>query len=131
VYIGSTDSLIKESYDVRVSADGGITWQNAPTSGIPANQEMLTRVFGTLSDDSIVEVYADTSVQFHGDDISAAFTFYAWRMGDAKWRRVAPSLTALINSDSQFLATQTDRLWTIADNHDSTQADERVYSFAA
>ena len=43
VYIGGTDSLVQESFRVQVSADGGITWQQAPTTGIPESQQIFER----------------------------------------------------------------------------------------
>jgi hypothetical protein len=71
--------------DVKVSADGGATWQSAPTKGIPSNYAAFFGVglLGPLSDGSVViDVIGAFSDNFQGSDL------YAWKPGDSGWRLI-------------------------------------------
>jgi hypothetical protein len=75
--------------DVKVSVDGGVSWQSAPTTGIPDDQEanFYLRVMGTLSDGSVIidaipTADADTWIMYPSD-------LYSWKPGDAGWRHIA------------------------------------------
>jgi hypothetical protein len=77
--------------DIKVSMDGGATWQSAPTQGIPSDHAVYIQMglLGALSDGSVViDVIppstsdpADSS-NFEGSDL------YAWKPGDSGWRRI-------------------------------------------
>jgi hypothetical protein len=71
--------------DVKVSTDGGMTWQRAPTQGILSDGAAYFGVglLGPLSDGSIViEIIpsSSNSANQQGSDL------YAWKPGDSGWR---------------------------------------------
>jgi hypothetical protein len=77
--------------DVKVSADGGATWQSAPAKGISSGHAVFIQMglLGTLSDGSVVidvipPSTADPidSSNFEGSDL------YAWKPGDSGWRLI-------------------------------------------
>lgn len=80
--------------DVKVSTDGGATWQSAPTAGISSDDTLYLEsgligpsLLGSLSDGSIViEVIpsstADAVGNFQGGDL------YAWKPGDSGWHPI-------------------------------------------
>lgn len=77
--------------DLKVSADGGTTWESAPNAGIPAdlkpvNQYGTMNMLGTLSDGSVVMEFIAKSAS---DDFAGA-TLFAWKRGDSAWRQIAP-----------------------------------------
>jgi hypothetical protein len=111
--------------------DGGVTWRQSPSQGIPAKQQILASVLGTLGDGSIVEAYADQSRVLRSEGLPVTLALYAWRIGDSAWRRVSPSLTATVSFDSQYLATPTNRLWILVYNHVSNKARQQVYTYVA
>jgi hypothetical protein len=77
--------------DLKVSADGGKTWDSAPATGIPAGLKPYydMGLIGTLSDGSVVVdfVAQDRQENFEGS------TLFAWKPGDASWRQLAPPVT--------------------------------------
>ena len=80
--------------DVKVSTDGGATWQSAPTKGIPSNHAAYFSVglLGPLSDGSIViDVISPNSADPYGGAFSDNFQgsdLYAWKPGDSGWRQI-------------------------------------------
>ncbi len=77
--------------DLKVSADGGTTWESAPNAGIPAdlkpvNQYGTMNMLGTLSDGSVVMEFIAKSAS---DDFAGG-TLFAWKRGDSAWRQLAP-----------------------------------------
>ena len=69
--------------NLQVSADGGKTWQSAPTNGFPDAKGNPGKPLGVLSDGSLLFV-----VQAQ----SGADSFYTWKSGDASWHKVGPTL---------------------------------------
>lgn len=65
--------------ELRVSADGGKTWQNAPTQGYPDQNQNPDRPQGVLSDGSVLFL-----VKNH---------FYTWKAGAAAWQSVGPAVS--------------------------------------
>ncbi len=77
--------------DLKVSADGGKTWQSAPAAGIPSGLKPMydMGIMGTLSDGSVVVDY----VTQNRDENFEGSTLFAWKPGDASWRQLAPPVT--------------------------------------
>lgn len=78
--------------DVKVSLDGGATWQAAPNRGIPTGHVVYFNVglLGALGDGSVV---VDV-IRATGDNALAADNFsgsalYAWKPGETGWRFIA------------------------------------------
>jgi anti-sigma factor RsiW len=63
---------------IKVSVDGGHTWQSAPTAPAAPLYSDDAGILATFSDGSIVG-------EFGG-------AFYAWRVGQAAWQKVAPEI---------------------------------------
>lgn len=87
--IGNSAPVISHSpSDVKVSTDGGATWQSAPTTGIPSGYAAYfgMGLLGPLSDGSIViEAIPPNLVDqgnLQGGDL------YAWKPGDTGWRPI-------------------------------------------
>ncbi|HEX6779248.1 MAG TPA: sialidase family protein, partial [Ktedonobacterales bacterium] len=72
--------------NLQVSADGGKTWQSAPTNGFPDAKGNPGKPLGVLSDGSLLFVVQSQS---SGD------AFYTWKLGDASWQKVGPTLQAV------------------------------------
>jgi len=104
--------------DVKVSSDGGATWANAPSAGIPAGllPYYENGLLSTLSDGSVVVEFVPRPEQgnFTGG------TLLAWKPGDAAWRQLAPPLTwevgALTTVPSTPGATGNDTLYLVMVN---------------
>jgi hypothetical protein len=100
--------------DLRVSADGGKTWESAPTQGVPAGLKSGIGVAGPLQDGSVVVLFTPSSAQ---GDIEGG-TLLSWKAGDSAWHQIAPPLTlnigVLIATPSQATAQGT--LWVITEN---------------
>jgi hypothetical protein len=82
--------------DIKVSADGGVSWTSAPSAGIPTGLKPYYDIglLDTLSDGSIVvELIAQSR-----DENFEGGTLYAWKPGDAAWRQLAPPLTSEVGS---------------------------------
>lgn len=80
--------------DVKVSADGGATWQSAPTRGIPSDHAAYLQMglLGTLSDGSVViDVIPPSTIDLKDSWSSSNFEgsdLYAWKPGDSGWRMI-------------------------------------------
>jgi hypothetical protein len=80
--------------DVKVSADGGATWQSAPTRGIPSDHAAYLQMglLGTLSDGSVViDVIPPSTTDLKNSWSSSNFEgsdLYAWKPGDSGWRQI-------------------------------------------
>lgn len=89
-----------DATDLKVSADGGKTWERAPSAGIPAGMKALNYdqgmvgMLGTLHDGSVVVEFISGAAH----DPFAGGTLFAWKRGDTKWRQIAPPLTQEIGS---------------------------------
>lgn len=88
--VGQTASGLTD-LTVRVSMDGGYTWQAAPEAGIPSRYQPYMQVTGTLSDGSVVMIYVASTPCCSHDP--ATVGFYAWHAGESEWHQVAPLLT--------------------------------------
>ncbi len=130
LYVGMSDSTVKDAFRVHVVREAAQVWLQATSAGIPSGQEPIFRVFGTLADGSIVEAYADRQARPTTDQ-PLTLTLYAWRIGDSAWRRIAPSISVVAGYDTTFVATQTNSLWLIARSYQGNQATRTAYSFAA
>jgi hypothetical protein len=86
--MGNSIPVISQSpSDVKVSLDGGATWQSAPRQGIPDGHKAFFGVglLGPLSDGSIVIDVIPPSADsdnFQGSDL------YAWKPGESGWRLI-------------------------------------------
>ncbi len=80
-----------DSADLKVSADGGKTWQSAPAAGIPKGLKPYydMGLMGTLSDGSVV---VDFIAQNRDENFEGS-TLFAWKPGDTAWRQIAPPVT--------------------------------------
>lgn len=89
---------------LEVSADGGVTWQAAPASGVPsaAQPSSASGPLCVLSDGTVVEAFVNASQT----------SLYGWKQSDTAWRSVAPplhgQLTALLavpqNGEDELIA---------------------------
>jgi DNA-directed RNA polymerase specialized sigma24 family protein len=121
----SVPSLSYLADDVKVSTDGGSTWQSAPTGGASTRLRPIFGLLGTLADGSIVvgcvpdggtDPFAPA-----GQDIANHVTLYAWRLGDPTWRQLASELS------SGYLGTGIETLViTHVDGHEILWATNRV-----
>lgn len=87
---------------VRVSGDGGYTWHQAPTAGLPDGYHLYQQLRGTLADGSVVMQYI--SPANGGPRVPTTVGLYAWHAGDAEWHQIAPPLTV---ADSMTLDSWT------------------------
>ncbi len=69
------------AYTRVMSTDGGQTWRQVPSQGIPANAANDAFPAGTLSDGSVLRL-----VQTEG----VSWAVYAWKPGGQAWRQVTP-----------------------------------------
>jgi hypothetical protein len=93
---------------LKVSTDGGYTWQASPAAGMPAHFTPVLHMAGMLSDGSLVEMF--TSNPQAGPHTPVTIGFYAWHAGDSEWHQVAPSIPLASNLDltdggNQFFVT--------------------------
>ncbi len=72
---------------LQVSADGGVTWQTAPTKGFPLSQPGNA----LQNPGTPLGVLKDGSVLFVPRAAPDTASFYAWKLGDAAWHKVGPS----------------------------------------
>jgi hypothetical protein len=74
--------------DVKVTADSGKTWTNAPSAGVPATMGVVGLV-GTLQDGSILIECAplpeEPSLYLRDDNGS---TYFYWKRGDTSWHQL-------------------------------------------
>jgi hypothetical protein len=100
--------------DLRVSADGGKTWESAPALGVPAGMKSGIGVAGPLQDGSVVVVFTPSNTQ----DGYQGGTLLAWKSGDSAWHQIAPPLTLNIDTliTTQSTATAQGTLWVITQN---------------
>lgn len=108
LYAYTLDNIATYDLKLKVSTDGGYTWQTAPTAGLPAGYTPYVSVAGTLSDGSVVVIL--TSNWRAGPHDTVTLAFYAWHAGDSEWHQVAPNLPFTSNEDltdgwNSFLVT--------------------------
>ncbi len=77
-----------ESQNALVSLDGGRSFTQAPTAGLPS-AGMLTGPIGTLSDGSVV-------MESSTGAYTAPSALYAWQSGESSWRRIGPQYDTMI-----------------------------------
>jgi hypothetical protein len=77
--------------NVQVSADGGKTWQSAPTKGFPTGQNNTLQSPGAP-----LGVLSDGSVLFLGSGAQSSSSFYTWKLGDTSWHRVGPGFNSVV-----------------------------------
>ncbi len=70
------------AYTSVMSTDGGQTWQQVPSQGIPANATNDAFPAGTLSDGSVLRLVQTRQM---------GWAFYALKLGSQAWRQVTPS----------------------------------------
>ena len=71
--------------------DGGVTWQNAPSQGIPSGQVVLFNVglLGALSDGSVVvDVVSRTNANGLSANIFGGSDLFAWKPSETGWRHI-------------------------------------------
>jgi hypothetical protein len=82
--------------DLKVSADGGLSWTSAPSAGMPANYKPFYDIgmLGVLSDGSVVIESIPQAAQenFRGGIL------LAWKPGEDAWRQLAPPVTLEIGA---------------------------------
>ncbi|HEX8035585.1 MAG TPA: zf-HC2 domain-containing protein [Ktedonobacterales bacterium] len=105
--------------DLKVSTDGGKTWENSPSAGIPADLRAWyeSGTLGTLHDGSIVVEFVNKLAETN----IGGGTLFAWKRGDAKWHQIAPPLTQQIGSMLAIPAkdaSQQDALYLVVFNRD-------------
>lgn len=105
--VQSSTAVGGEAAVFMVSEDGGVTWRQAPNGGRPVDGTEPS-ILGVLSDDSILARDA-----WPANSSPATFTLYAWKDGDAAWRKV----TSPLNADGVLLVTSAgaghDAIWAV------------------
>ncbi|MGO8947021.1 MAG: hypothetical protein ACLQUY_05030 [Ktedonobacterales bacterium] len=96
----------------QMSRDGGKTWSNVPTNGIPA---------GWSGGDVIAQTSDGSVIALFGPADSGGVNLYAWQPGGSSWQLVAPTppLTQPVVSPFYYLVTPSpqgggDTLWAVA-----------------
>ncbi len=91
---------------IQVSADGGKTWQAAPTQGLPTGSADPGGVpQGILTDGSLLYAFAGLQNK------TATVTFYAWKSGDASWHKVTPAFSGNVQSIQVTTADGKQAIW--------------------
>lgn len=88
---GSYPIFSQKPGDVKVSFDGGATWQSAPAQGIPGDHAPFIQMglLGTLSDGSVViDVIPPSTIDPSGSSNFMGSGLYAWKPGDSGWRSI-------------------------------------------
>lgn len=130
--MGGTYAVFSQSpSDVRVSTDGGVTWRNAPTKGIPAGHAAFLQpgLLGTLRDGSVVIDVIPQSTAQPGDESNfGGSDLYAWKPGDTGWRKIGSvprEIDSLLVTPSQNGSGET--LYTILVNRSGAGPDTYVF----
>lgn len=92
---------------LEVSADGGKTWQAAPTRGLPQGAARNFGPLGVLGDGSILKAFTAPD---------QTLTFYAWKAGETAWQQIVQHVTPTV---AYVLALQNDEnasLWLVSQN---------------
>jgi hypothetical protein len=91
--------------DLKVSADGGVSWTSAPSAGIPSSLKPYYDIglLGVLSDGSVVVEYIPQAKQ---ENFSGGVLF-AWKPGAIAWRQLAPPLTSEAGALTPFVSSST------------------------
>lgn len=98
---------VGSTYQRLVSADGGKTWEQLPTRGLPSGTDVSYYTQAVLSDGSVL-----MPVQVAGNSIA----FFAWKPGDHPWRQVtAPYVGDPIDVVVVPSAGGHDTLWLVMD----------------
>ena len=82
------DTTSQLQQDMLVSLNGGRSFTQAPTQGLPATGT-LTGPMGLLSDGSIV-------MESSTGAYTAPAALYAWRSGASSWRKIGPKFNTMI-----------------------------------
>lgn len=95
---GNGGLLLYQAPSLRVSSDGGKTWTQAPTTGVPVTPDApMSPPLGTLGDGSVVMGQFVTSASSNGPTTTTT-TLYAWKAGDAAWRQISGPLDHQLTS---------------------------------
>ncbi len=86
---GQTHTYTHAANDLYVSTNGGATWLQAPTRGVPAQQGVDAPIVGVLNDGTVISTFAPQSSDSSGDYTSS---FYGWKLGETSWREITPPL---------------------------------------
>lgn len=129
---GDPQPIISEGpADLKVSEDGGKTWQSAPTAGVPSSLVMVYSAFGALSDGSIIVPFA--SKGYEDLAVPATLTLYRWQPGAKAWTRLTqvPNLGdaqfVLVTPQSPNSTDGKDNVWVIMDGPQTTAAGNSTY----
>lgn len=102
--------------DLRVSDDGGRTWQAAPTRGAPTDQTMYFGPYGTLADGSVVFPFVPNA-----PNSPTGQSLYTWKLGDTSWHELAPGLPTTTSYIETLTVTglpgQGETLWAVTGDH--------------
>jgi hypothetical protein len=80
---------------VRVSVDGGQTWQVAPVRGIPDGQHAAPYSSLARSDGTLVMLFRTPQMNIAFDEgILHSAAYYSWKPGDKSWTRLTPLFDA-------------------------------------
>lgn len=89
---------------VRVSTNGGITWQTAPEAGVPANMA-LYQAAGVLPDGSLVAAMLPVeATPYTQPRATYTYVFYTWRAGESAWRQLSANSLSIGQPGSMVVA---------------------------
>lgn len=92
---------------VKVSTDGGTTWQSAPTRGVPDDQHAARYSAMTRADGSLVMLFRTPRMNFAFDEgMLSSAAYYVWKPGAKSWTRMTPTFDAQA-VEEQWLAPAT------------------------
>ncbi|HET9981591.1 MAG TPA: sialidase family protein [Ktedonobacterales bacterium] len=118
--------------NVRVSSDGGKTWQNAPAVGVPNGQRAAPSAAMTRGDGSIVLLFRTPQVNIAFDEgILHDAAYYAWTPGAGSWTRLTPTFDALAVEQTWITpangAKPLETIWALIYRDDKLTYDRDAY----
>ena len=128
---GETIPVFSDAADaLRVSADVGATWMQAPTAGAPVGQKPVYGPLGTLSGGSLLMPFSSSGATHAFCEGDPAIALYAWKLGASSWREVTPVIPAGV-TDSLLVTTtaeEGDVLWLVRHPVDGVRRGDAGYA---
>jgi hypothetical protein len=117
--------------DVRVSADGGVTWEPAPARGVPNGQHATPHSAMVRADGTLVLLFRTARVQLpFPEGMLGDAAFYAWKPGAKAWTRLTPTFDAQA-LEQQWIASAAagspETIWGLVYRDDNLTYDGEAY----
>jgi hypothetical protein len=92
---------------LEVSVDGGKTWREAPTRGLPQSSDRNFGPLGVLSDGSVLKA-------FSAED--QTLMIYAWKNGETAWQQIVQHVTQYVAYVLLLPKAGNNALWLVSEN---------------